>query len=166
VRLAGLRAKEKPKSRFTFTSKAAGASLKTTEIPSNGLDSTPNPGPPSSAAASTSYTITSRSRVHLRSPVQETSLEASSSYTLILSDLDSCIVDLRSSPTSSKDSASQYTLTSLHARSLHRCILLAPLISSSALFSSITNCVIMIGAQQVRYHFVTVAKAEELVSDA
>ncbi|BEI82359.1 hypothetical protein CcaverHIS002_0302270 [Cutaneotrichosporon cavernicola] len=139
ARLASLRA-EKPKSRFAFKRPASKptsgtASRAQSASPAPPLSKSSTPAPPA-----TTYTLSAqRGRILVPDYPDE------ASYTLTLADLDDCIIDLRSSP----------ALTSLHARGLRSCVVLAPVMAGSAMLSDLQRCIVAVGAQQFRLHDTT-----------
>ncbi len=134
ARLAELRA-DKPKSRFAFKRPAPPSSRAQSASPAP--CASPAVPPPSQTPATT-YTLASQAGRTL-TPAD---YGAAGSYTLTLAELADCVVDLRASP----------GLTSLHARGLTRCVVLAPVMAGSAMLSDLHGCVVALGAQQFRLH--------------
>ncbi|KLT40172.1 hypothetical protein CC85DRAFT_330146 [Cutaneotrichosporon oleaginosum] len=152
TKLAASRA-DKPKSRFAFkrapptgASASAPASASSSRAHSASPASPASPVPPSSAPTptptptppATTYTLSA----HRNRTLTPSDYAGVGSYTLTLSDLADCVVDLRASP----------GLTSLHARDMRRCVLLAPIMAGSAMLSDMHECAVALGAQQFRLH--------------
>lgn len=152
LRLVGLKAREKPKSKFVFTSRQTESDQKSTLVstPPTALTALPRDQERATITTtptpSTSYTICFQSNAHIRPPRfdYESNSDSPSAYTLTLSDLESCVIDLRPAQLPAGPA-----LTTLHIRGLRSCILIAPIISGSALASAIYDCLLIIGAQQV-----------------
>jgi hypothetical protein len=138
TKLAGLRA-DKPKSRFAFKRAASSSSRAQSASPAP-ASSAPSPAPPPTQPAppATTYTLAA----HTGRTLTPGDYGGEGSYTLTLAALADCVVDLRASP----------GLTSLHARGLRRCTVLAPVMAGSAMLSDLHGCVIALGAQQFRLH--------------
>ncbi|KAL0253742.1 hypothetical protein I308_101118 [Cryptococcus tetragattii IND107] len=166
-----LRAKEKPKSRFAFT--------KPKPSPSPGTDqSRPSPTipPPTSSQATSnvssltassfvnvphapdstasSSSSTSASTMHTISSLTDTLVRperapGTGAYTLSLSHLYRCVIDL--CPPHAAD-VTKPTLTTLHAKDLEQCIMVAPVLPGSAMLSEMVDCLVIVGAQQFRIH--------------
>lgn len=67
-------------------------------------------------------------------------------YTLSLSHLYRCVIDL--CPPHVAD-ITKPTLTTLHAKGLEQCIMVAPVLPGSAMLSEMVDCLVIVGAQQV-----------------
>ncbi|KAL1410009.1 hypothetical protein Q8F55_004011 [Vanrija albida] len=134
--LKAVREKERPKAKFAF--KRAGASKPAPPAPPP-APAAPTTPPPAPAAQATTYTLSSRANARLTAADYAPHTE---SYTLTLSSLSRCVVDLRASA----------HLTSLHAHDLRECVVLAPVLGGSAMLSGLTRCVLLLGAQQFRLH--------------
>lgn len=67
-------------------------------------------------------------------------------YTLSLSHLYRCVIDL--CPPHAAD-VTKPTLTTLHAKDLEQCIMVAPVLPGSAMLSEMVDCLVIVGAQQV-----------------
>ncbi|OXH59513.1 tubulin folding cofactor C [Cryptococcus neoformans] len=204
-KVAILRAKEKPKSRFAFTKPKspplplpAGAAQSRPPstiptIPTVSSHATPNissltassssddddvsqtPGPSTFTPASTS---TSTSTTHTVSCLADTLVRpelapGTGAYTLSLSSLRRCVIDLLPRHATKREAEPepepepelgaadgtttvQYTalpkpiLTALHAKDLEQCIMVAPVLPGSAMLSEMVDCLVIVGAQQVR----------------
>ncbi|ADV19801.1 Tubulin folding cofactor C, putative [Cryptococcus gattii WM276] len=160
-KVAILRAKEKPKSRFAFTkpksspSPGAGQSRASPTIPpptlsqatSNVLSLTVSSSDdvrraPDSTSASTMHTISSLTDTLVRPELAP----GTGAYTLSLSHLYRCVIDL--CPPHVAD-ITKPTLTTLHAKGLEQCIMVAPVLPGSAMLSEMVDCLVIVGAQQV-----------------
>lgn len=134
-----MREKEKPKAKFAFKrapasgSSSKPASAKTTPPPTPRVTTPSAPSLPD-----TTYTVTQRTSER----ITQEDFTPAGEYTLTLSSLSSCVVDLRTSS----------GLTSLHARGLDRCVVLAPVLGGSVMLSHLSRCVLVLGAQQFRLH--------------
>lgn len=139
--MAILRAKEKPKSRFAFTKP------KYSPSPGGGQSRTSPtiPPPTSSQATSTMHTISSLTDTLVRPELAP----GTGAYTLSLSHLYRCVIDL--CPPHATDVA-EPTLTTLHAKDLQQCIMIAPVLPGSAMLSEMVDCLVIVGAQQFRIH--------------
>ncbi|WVQ87653.1 hypothetical protein IAS59_001380 [Cryptococcus gattii] len=163
-KVAILRAKEKPKSRFAFTkpksspSPGAGQSRASPTIPpptlsqatSNVLSLTVSSSDdvrraPDSTSASTMHTISSLTDTLVRPELAP----GTGAYTLSLSHLYRCVIDL--CPPHVAD-ITKPTLTTLHAKGLEQCIMVAPVLPGSAMLSEMVDCLVIVGAQQFRIH--------------
>ncbi|WOO79293.1 Tubulin-specific chaperone C [Vanrija pseudolonga] len=138
--LRAVREKEKPKSKFAF--KRATPSSGSSKAPSSAKPS-PVPTPRVATPATpqlpdTTYTVSARTGARI-TPEDYT---PTGEYTLTLSSLARCVVDLRASS----------GLTSLHARDLDGCVVLAPVLGGSVMLSGLRRCVLVLGAQQFRLH--------------
>jgi hypothetical protein len=74
------------------------------------------------------------------------------SSTVILKNLDKCIIDLRP-PSSNKNIHSRARITSLHGEGLTYCTLIAP-VDGSILLHSLTSCILIISCHQVSSPFI------------
>ncbi|KAE8541355.1 hypothetical protein D1P53_002714 [Cryptococcus gattii VGV] len=178
-KVAILRAKEKPKSRFTFTkpkpkpspspspgtdqSRASStippptSSQATSNVSSLTASSFVNvPHAPDSTAAPSSSTSTSASTMHTISSLTDTLVRpelapGTGAYTLSLSHLYRCVIDL-CPPHPDATDVTKPTLTTLHAKDLQQCIMVAPVLPGSAMLSEMVDCLVIVGAQQFRIH--------------
>ncbi|KIR35644.1 tubulin folding cofactor C [Cryptococcus deuterogattii MMRL2647] len=186
-KVAILRAKEKPKSRFAFTkpksspSPGAGQSRPSPTIPpptSSGATSNvssltasssddvpqapePTASSSSSTSASTMHTISSLTDTLVRPELAP----GTGAYTLSLSHLCRCVIDLcpphatepergpelglSSVDGTARTTLTKPTLTTLHAKDLQQCIMVAPVLPGSAMLSEMVDCLVIVGAQQV-----------------
>jgi len=144
-----LRAKDKPRGKFTFSKKA----------PSSGT-ATPSSQPP--AAAEANHKIPSLAPAPTPSPLQSDQYNLSNltgqritpsllpnvkgEYTLSLSNISDSVVDLRSTPNA------EDTLKSLHVSKLDRCVLVTDGMAGSAMLHDCTDCILVLGAHQVICH--------------
>lgn len=137
-----------PKSRFTFkrklqvppefqqtptSSDSATSSSKDTEVP---------------PTSSFSVTLSSQTDKYL---THESFSNYSEPTNLVISDLDTCVVDLLSPGTTSRDLPK---ISALHGRNLRNCVLLLPFIEGSALFHDLVHCTIILACHQVGHDFV------------
>jgi hypothetical protein len=126
--------------------------------------------------SSTSHTLSNYSDQILRPSILD--LEGVSTYTLTLSNLSSCFIDLRPPPShttspssnstiatipldtsssegfyenvsSISDDTSKARLTALHIKNMKRCILICPILKGSTMLSDLTGCLVIIGSHQV-----------------
>ncbi|WVF68190.1 hypothetical protein IAT40_002955 [Kwoniella sp. CBS 6097] len=170
-KLSSIRATERPKTKFSFAkSKVPAAGRKpvsTASTSSTPGGQTPVPrGQASSANSlgkastpSSTYTISNVQGKVVRPP---TLPEDTTTYTLSLSSLEDCVIDLRprrptiSTDTSISDEMVKSVLgprlTAIHGKGLKRCILIAPIVGGSALLDEVYGCVLVLGAQQFRIH--------------
>lgn len=86
-------------------------------------------------------------------------------YTLSLSHLCRCVIDLcpphatepergpelglSSVDGTARTTLTKPTLTTLHAKDLQQCIMIAPVLPGSAMLSEMVDCLVIVGAQQV-----------------
>nr|KIR48364.1 tubulin folding cofactor C [Cryptococcus bacillisporus CA1280] len=185
-KVAILRAKEKPKSRFAFTkpkyspSPGAGQSRASPTIPpptssqatsnvssltASSSDDVPC-APDSTAAAAASSTSTSASTMHTISSLTDTLVRpelapGTGAYTLSLSHLCRCVIDL--CPPHATD-VTKPALTTLHAKDLQQCIMVAPVLPGSAMLSEMVDCLVIVGAQQNTFLDQHASVAERCVS--
>ncbi|KAL7425108.1 hypothetical protein Q5752_000796 [Cryptotrichosporon argae] len=102
----------------------------TTPVPTSEIGST--------AAPSSDYTISSRFSAKLTT----SALAPRGTFTLTLSSLSGCVVDLR------PDGG----LTALHAQDVVNTAIVGPKVGGSVMLSGLRRCVVVIGAQQFRMH--------------
>ncbi|KAI9637031.1 putative tubulin folding cofactor C [Dioszegia hungarica] len=165
-KLSQLRSKDKPKSRFAFSAgKSKAAPVKAEgEAPTPGSSaSAPSaPTPKQSTLPVSANAATAAGPVHVISNLSSQLVRAPSDveggYTITLESLSSCIIDLRPPPQTSGTSGRNATppstaqATSIHAKSLRRCVLLVPVMEGSAIMEGLEDCLVILGAQQFRIH--------------
>ncbi|ODN99535.1 hypothetical protein L198_03379 [Cryptococcus wingfieldii CBS 7118] len=161
TKLSTLRTKDKPKSRFAFAkskrplpAKATPQSPTVVAGPSTDREET---SPNVERSPINTHTIEGRSSALVRPELAP----GTGTYTLSLSSVSHCLIDLRpcKSPSSTDPSQSALpVLTTLHAKKLTRCVLLAPVLPGSAMLSDLDNCLVVVGAQQFRMHSSTKTK--------
>ncbi|WWC92302.1 uncharacterized protein L201_007256 [Kwoniella dendrophila CBS 6074] len=165
--LSSIKLKDKPKSKFTFnkTHKSSNSANTRTSTPiSSHLDIQPKstaskpPSQPvlsgsslSSSSSPTSHTISNLSNQLITPPNN-----VSGTYTISLSNLQNCIIDLRSTLEAKQDDLTteiaQPRLTAIHAKFLERCILISPIMKGSALLDEVKDSLLVLGCQQFRIH--------------
>ncbi|WVQ95661.1 hypothetical protein IAU59_002759 [Kwoniella sp. CBS 9459] len=184
AKLSTIRASERPKAKFSFArSKAPAAKPKQASLPAGTVSQA---GPTleststavarassvasseevsklssSSSSPSSTYTISNLRGQVVRPPVLP---DDTTTYTLSLSSLEDCVIDLRprlrhrtntaefSADTEVAQSVSSPKLTAIHGKGLRRCLLIAPVVGGSALLDEVEECVLILGAQQFRIH--------------
>ncbi|WVQ85934.1 hypothetical protein IAT38_008102 [Cryptococcus sp. DSM 104549] len=150
AKLAGVRAKEKPKSRFAFskpkTSAAAAPPAPAPITPAEPEPAPPTPATSIAAPGSTTHSISKLSNILIRPLLSP----GTGNYTLSLSSLSHCIIDLRP-PRGDSDNPPP-TLTTLHGKDWKECVLVAPVLPGSAMLSDLVDCLVVVGAQQFRMH--------------
>ncbi|WVQ63297.1 uncharacterized protein L199_001449 [Kwoniella botswanensis] len=153
---SSLRTRDKPKSKFTFN-KSKSSSIKSSSTPTP----TPTPGnsssrqPQAEASSSTSisssntHTISNLSHRLIRPPK-----DVIGTYTLSLSDLSDCIIDLRPNVPDDRDGEAkdQARLTAVHGKSLERCVVITPVVGGSVLLDEVKGSLLILGCQQFRIH--------------
>ncbi|KAK1923100.1 tubulin binding cofactor C-domain-containing protein [Papiliotrema laurentii] len=172
-RLSLLRAKEKPRAKFSFAKRSAGGSS------TSSTSSTPPPPPPPPAAApsppSSSLTpdppsSSSRALSAHGNPAASTyalsdlhyqhitpaRITAQGEYTLSVENISQSVIDLRPVPsppsTLSPSLNDNTTLSSLHVRNLSRCVLITPPMAGSALLHDLKDCLVVLASHQFRMH--------------
>ncbi|WRT70706.1 uncharacterized protein IL334_007704 [Kwoniella shivajii] len=187
----------KSKSKFSFAKSSTSTSNSNSKSSSNAGSASPIP-PIASISTSTSTSIsTSTSTSPLIPPVSiipqtqttindqsihtisdmtlsiirpPTNTNLQGSYTISLTNLDSCIIDLRSIPnpgpipipdhisttslptTITSEAKVNPVLNAIHVKGLKKCILLSPIIGGSALLDDVQDCLLVLGCQQFRIH--------------
>ncbi|KAH8097097.1 tubulin binding cofactor C-domain-containing protein, partial [Cristinia sonorae] len=135
--LEQLRVSAAPKSKFAFKRKTATGQSNPKTTPQAAT-------PTTTAAPSDVRALTGHTGVYLTS----SSLPASSSLSgsqLTISDIDRCIIDLRSSQDDD-------TLTAMHMKNVKNSILLLPLLSGSVILLDLHNTILVVGCHQFRMH--------------
>ncbi|WVQ70733.1 hypothetical protein IAR50_000255 [Cryptococcus sp. DSM 104548] len=164
TRLSALRTKDRPKSRFAFSKSKKPPPAKTAPpIPvdvSSPSDTREDTSVTPESSASNTYTMEGQSHALVRPELAS----GTGTYTLSLSSFSNCLIDLRphlasSSPSSTTPGGSSLpVLTTLHAKNLTKCVLLAPVLPGSAMLSDLNKCLVVVGAQQFRMHSSTETK--------
>ncbi|ORY20383.1 tubulin binding cofactor C-domain-containing protein, partial [Naematelia encephala] len=154
-RLGSLRAKEKPRSKFTF-SKPASTSTSTSTVTSRNpeLGNTAKPSQSNSNSNSISEPLNETSDFGSSSTSSHSLHHETHQYltldrsepepepvALTLESIEECVIDLRST-----------RLTALHADGLKKCVVLVGWVQGSVLLSHLEGCLIVLGARQVRIH--------------
>ncbi|WWC98577.1 hypothetical protein V866_005469 [Kwoniella sp. B9012] len=154
--VSSLRTRDKPKSKFTFN-KSKSSSTKSastpTPTPTPGISSSPQPQAEASSSTSISssntHTISNLSHRLIRPPK-----DVIGTYTLSLSNLSDCIIDLRPRIYNDMDGETKYQarLTAVHGKSLERCVVITPVVGGSVLLDEVKGSLLILGCQQFRIH--------------
>ncbi|WVN89855.1 uncharacterized protein L203_105085 [Cryptococcus depauperatus CBS 7841] len=156
TKLSKLRTQNKPRSQFAFSKPrispisvtkdlSTTAQADTADETNGSAEDTLTIVPPSDIL--NSHTISSLTDTLIRPNLPP----ATGSYTLSLFALSRCVIDLRPRSFSSNTETGGI-LTALHAQNLDQCIVIAPVLPSSAMLSGLTHCLIIVGCQQFRAH--------------
>jgi len=148
-----------PKSKFAFTRKLqVQPELRETPAPAHSATS---PSSKVSSTSSFSVVLSSQSNKYL---TRESFCNYSEPSNLVISDLDTCVVDLVSpSPnfdTTSTTSNDAPKISALHGRSLRNCVLLLPSIEGSALFHDLEHCTIVLACHQVGHYWASAIRRQ------
>jgi len=96
-----------------------------------------------------------KSVIRLDSLNPNSSSNLNTSSTVILKNLEMCIIDLRPSSSSEKtNSGARTKITSLHGEGLRYCTLIVP-VDGSVLLHSLTSCILVLSCHQVSHHLST-----------
>lgn len=167
-----LRAKEKPRAKFSFAKRSAGGS--STSSTSSTPPPPPPPPPPAAAPSPPSSSLTpdppsssSRGLSAHGNPAASTyalsdlhyqhitpaRITAQGEYTLSVENISQSVIDLRPVPsppsTLSPSLNDNTTLSSLHVRNLSRCVLITPPMAGSALLHDLKDCLVVLASHQV-----------------
>ncbi|WVW80833.1 hypothetical protein I302_102822 [Kwoniella bestiolae CBS 10118] len=146
----------KPENGSTTSAPIHGSTVISTSSNIVGDSSIPTPAQASSSSSSNnianSHTISNLSHQLVRPPE-----DVRGTYTLSLSDLSDCIIDLRppgdtSTSSGKTESEVQAKLTAIHGKTLRRCILISPVVKGSILLDGVEGCLLVLGSQQFRIH--------------
>ncbi|OCF33655.1 hypothetical protein I316_04729 [Kwoniella heveanensis BCC8398] len=177
AKISSTRATERPKTKFSFAKsisssttkpKAGSAPSSSSALPKPGAEveaeSTSQSSSISNAGESSTslstYTISNMRGKVVRPP---TLPEGTTTYTLSLSALEDCVIDLRPQHATDPRHANLDDhaggserfgpkLTAIHGKGLKKCLLIAPIVGGSALLDEVEGCVLILGAQQFRIH--------------
>jgi hypothetical protein len=150
ARLAALRSRDKPKSKFTFNKKSTTTS---TSVPQPSAHLKPQEVDLSdtrrlSGGDSSAFNTHTLSSLHDQRITPDLLGGLEGEYTLSLTDISDCIIDLRAVSTSGSH---DNRLKSLHARDLRRCALVTDQLEASALLHDFEDCLLILGVHQVRH---------------
>lgn len=136
--VASLRARDRPKSRFSFAKRAPAAqstdSMMDVEEPVASTSYVPT------SEAAPAHEIANQAGVYLRP-----TFAPNQTYSLTLSNLSHCIINLLPAPGEPPSG-----LTALHAQNLVRCMVIAPIVTGSVMMTGLQGCLVIAGCQQVR----------------
>ncbi|WWD08324.1 hypothetical protein V865_006435 [Kwoniella europaea PYCC6329] len=153
--VSSLRTRDKPKSKFSFNkskSSSTKSSSTPTPTPTPGISSSRQPqaeASSSSSANTLTHTISNLSHRLIRPPK-----DVNGTYTLSLSNLSDCIIDLRPHVPDDRDGEAedQARLTAVHGKSLERCVVITPVVGGSILLDEVKGSLLVLGCQQFRIH--------------
>jgi len=145
-KLAALRAKDKPRGKFTFSTKATASGTATIPVnppaPTSTAATDTTPSPPMSTPGSVPSNQYSLDDLAGQRITPSLLTEVKGEYTLSLSNITDSIIDLRPSMNASA------TLKSLHVSKLDRCVLITDGMSGSAMLHDCSDCALVLGAHQ------------------
>lgn len=163
--LERLRSESTPKTRFSFKRKTTKPPL-SDAIPAlspSSRDAKMHGGGDGLLVASTFHKLSSHSHCRLSSRSIPTFGAGSPSSDLTISDLDHCIVDLRSPVEAAPQT--QFSLTALHVRDLKESILILPNVKGSVLLHNLHRCTVIVACQQASISLFNVRPCSH-ISDA
>ncbi|OCF54713.1 hypothetical protein L486_07847 [Kwoniella mangroviensis CBS 10435] len=151
--VSSIRTMDKPKSKFSFNKSKKSSSTKYSSTPKPGISSSSQPQGEVSTFTSISspntHTISNLSHRLIRPPK-----DVIGTYTLSLSNLSDCIIDLRSGVHDDRhgETKDQARLTAVHGKSLERCVVITPVVGGSILLNEVRGSLLVLGCQQFRIH--------------